>query len=1251
LDVVNKDAENDNEEVVNKKEGLVSNNNNNDVTNDVALEQANNNTNKEDEDNTNDEENDEPTFSFSNFRVPEITPALTVSSQSKTTDDAADIATENVSAAEEENEKEEDTNNNENDDNKGNDALAFSFSNFHSTVKSQTTAATTGTNNDVTSTTETIEEEKENGTNKIEKDDNKDSDDNDKPAGFSFSNFHSMVKSQTAATTGTNNDNDTTAVADATNEDNSATPEGVIEQQNNNNDNDDDDKKVSSTFSFSNFRVSSTNATAMLESMVSSSSKTITEITTNNNATKNTVDDVEIPQQNSSEKAKSNDDESSFSFSNFRVPNTTTAILQSVIPKTSTNQQLEARTQEEEMVVQESQQQQSVPINDDRTTPILDENILSKAGEQEQENNSFSNGPVTTSSSMKMPADNADQTVKQQQVNETDERRLSDGAPNTVLNFKEDFEINKQEKRVLSEDHNENQKDTQKEKSEKMVPASVLDKFTDQMQRLEEHYTNEQLELERKHRVEMEKAREQLSKVQSRYREQLSEKKSEWQTIMQKKEGMELKIDMLQRELKGTQDLLQERDSALSTTHTSHDMDKQELREQMKEIQENAGSAQADVYQVQSQLKAKESELEQANEAYAALKTRVKVVATELKERRVESRTLGLSNTELTEDKERLELQVSNFTSQLDDRNRSNDETIIELDQLREKVKTLEEELKEAEGKVQQRGAVGDQALSAYKKKAQNSLAVGNARTAAAVQAREEAELEACAARQTADEAIKRAQDAESKSQLKLDEAKGYVTDMEQKVATFEAKASNDTDQIASLSSQLEQARDYVQSSQTARESLAVEVSSHKEAYEQERAKTTVILSENADLQQRANNLYDEVETLREELRKSAAAAFMAQTSDDGGFDSLGNNSQTRNTLMADNQKSESEATILMLQQELKDGNLAIKELKETLRSQLETGSKSDQRSTTTDNETTKTPQSKNASSNNSSPIQNSSSSLQQQQQQQQETTKTNDSTPLFFAMEKQAELTQAHDEINRLATMLGELESEKMEAYELLQEMNSHKELAEARLRRFEKLGGLSSTHSNNNQASSNHQQQQQQQQQQQHQHQQHQQQPLSRRNRIKDRFLTLQAASRCDTASYASYGSWDSNSADESDHHRTSTMATAAADYNTRHNNNNGSFDQLEQQPAPDLSSQTEAVLEAQVNLEYLKNVMLSYLKAKTYNERKRLIPAVSAVLCLTDEESRAAMKSVEESGSVESMGLSLFENLGNRAGLKLI
>ena len=62
--------------------------------------------------------------------------------------------------------------------------------------------------------------------------------------------------------------------------------------------------------------------------------------------------------------------------------------------------------------------------------------------------------------------------------------------------------------------------------------------------------------------------------------------------------------------------------------------------------------------------------------------------------------------------------------------------------------------------------------------------------------------------------------------------------------------------------------------------------------------------------------------------------------------------------------------------------------------------------------------------------------------------------TPLYYAMEKQAKFNLARDEINHLANLLGDAESSKMEACEAMEEMRQKMEEAEARLRRYEKKG-----------------------------------------------------------------------------------------------------------------------------------------------------------------------------------------------------
>ena len=73
--------------------------------------------------------------------------------------------------------------------------------------------------------------------------------------------------------------------------------------------------------------------------------------------------------------------------------------------------------------------------------------------------------------------------------------------------------------------------------------------------------------------------------------------------------------------------------------------------------------------------------------------------------------------------------------------------------------------------------------------------------------------------------------------------------------------------------------------------------------------------------------------------------------------------------------------------------------------------------------------------------------------------------------------------------------------------------------------------------------------------------------------------------------------------------------------------------------LSSGSDSV----VNLEYLKNVMLSYLKAKTLADRRKLVPVISTVLCLTPEEQAQAVSSVEENAGLSGVAVSFWENLG--------
>ena len=129
---------------------------------------------------------------------------------------------------------------------------------------------------------------------------------------------------------------------------------------------------------------------------------------------------------------------------------------------------------------------------------------------------------------------------------------------------------------------------------------------------------------------------------------------------------------------------------------------------------------------------------------------------------------------------------------------------------------------------------------------------------------------------------------------------------------------------------------------------------------------------------------------------------------------------------------------------------------------------------------------------------------------------------PLFYAMEKQAELTQARNEIARLAGLLGDAESSKQEAMDAMEDTRRELEDTQAKLKRRE----------------------------------------------------------------------------------------------------------------------HSKSPEEERVNLEYLKNIMLRYLNSKSLQEKKALLPVIATVLCLTPEETRQVMESLEngEGRVVDSVASSL-------------
>ena len=544
-----------------------------------------------------------------------------------------------------------------------------------------------------------------------------------------------------------------------------------------------------------------------------------------------------------------------------------------------------------------------------------------------------------------------------------------------------------------------------------------------------------------------------------------------------------------------------------------------------------------------------QTELEVATDAYNTLKARAKDVATELKDRRIEVRNLSSQNEELTSTNDSYETQLTNLRALTNRQELNIMDKDKEMEALNGKVKDLSKQIEQGTVKSLQDRSVGEKAIASYKRKAQEALAAANARLAAANQAREEAESDAKNARAASDDAVERARVAE----MKKSEAEKKANDLNSLLETERAGSSKDVSELTETVSDLRETVNSLQSkveeAASTRSKLVAELEQLNSNLMEQKEKNSDLHNQLIESNTLCESLQREVHDLTDELQRSSAAAFKrAKDSNEGSFtenhaDRTSINVAVDGTTSGD--REESDGTIIMLQQELQGANEAIAELKLALRTAL---------LEMADNDYARD----NAAAG--APFQNEGNGGGEGSESQH----GNESTPLFFAIEKQNELKAARDEINRLANMLGDAESSKQEAYDAMQEMRQQMEEANARLLRYEKLGMKS-------------------------------------------------ARPQVTQSSYVPFRS-------------TTGQSSVSNDDSAMRMVNSGN--------------------DSTVNLEYLKNVMLSFLTAKTLADRRKLVPVVATVLCLTPEEMEQAVESVEQSAGLTGVASSFWENMGSKA-----
>ncbi|KAL3907460.1 MAG: hypothetical protein SGILL_008867 [Bacillariaceae sp.] len=591
------------------------------------------------------------------------------------------------------------------------------------------------------------------------------------------------------------------------------------------------------------------------------------------------------------------------------------------------------------------------------------------------------------------------------------------------------------------------------------VRQEMQQQFANQIQRLEENHQAEQAARQAEYEQAMANFQQQLQD-----KEQALERQTH--SLNEMMNGSSAETATLQRELHQAKELLADKhqeDRRLQEAHLH------QLREMEKEVfkkDDVAKSLKMNIKELEQSLETSKGETSKSQADFATLKERAKTVAVELKERRIECRTLSSELELLKANNTDLQERITHLEAAGMDMNESSQEVQEELSSLKSQLAEKEKEVGKSQTTINDERIKGEEALAAYKKKAQQSLALANSRAASAVQSKEEAEMEARAARSTADSAMQRAMAAESSGKQALAEAKQFVTETETEVAKYnEVKEALEKTKIE-LEASVAECKKYRESN----EKLQCELTSVSGRLEAEHANIEDLKQSLAVSQGRSNELYEEVERLRKEnLRHSDEIRRLTE----------GNKNQSNaepKVIVRQERNPEAEATIAMLKQELVDANQAIKDLKETLKATVE-------------EQEAAQPQSNGGGGMNGH---------------------SDGGMPLFYAMEKQAELTQARDEIARLANLLGDAESSKQEALEAMQEMKTMMEDAQSKLQRQEHF------------------------------------------------------------------------------------------------KNSPG---------------------EEKVNLEYLKNIVLSYLNASTPEEKKTLLPVIGTVLCLTPEEQRKAMQAVDK------------------------
>jgi GRIP domain len=566
--------------------------------------------------------------------------------------------------------------------------------------------------------------------------------------------------------------------------------------------------------------------------------------------------------------------------------------------------------------------------------------------------------------------------------------------------------------------------ESQQSKSSTGVPDDVLEGFSNQIKRIEENYQIERDETEQRHSIEIEKLTSMYNacvqakmELEERLQLDIKAKEDQLKEAFRRNEGHRLKLDVLKREVSGTQELLQTRELEMKKLNEKHLHDLRAIEKHGVVAERKAEKLEEELQKVQNSLQMTQDEFNALKGDHETLVQRAKSIAAELKDRRVECRHLESLVDQESQKNQDLLQTIDSLEERLNHQGMSQTEKDSEMDQLRAQLADAKLEMEQVEKVWREKEAKSDLILTEYKKRAQHSLSMANSRTASAVQAREEAELDARSARSTADAALDRANKAEIASREAVLEAKTRIEAMTKERDAAIASLDRLKDEVISIELQRSNAQLELESFRTSKEKTDLEVERLRKELDVAENKTLSTQRKLIESTNLVDTLREEISLLRDQLHHATihAAEYVAPTEKADSNEYA--DSKYKPPSMNGSHDEGVDSAIAALRSELNEANDAIEDLKAALKNALE---QNDQKP-----------------EHQSSNVSTSSESI-----------------PLFYAMEKQAELKTARAEMNRLASVIADVQSEKMEAYEAMEDMRRKMEDAEARLKRYEKLG-----------------------------------------------------------------------------------------------------------------------------------------------------------------------------------------------------